>query len=112
MKRYRKRKRRRVIAVIPIEIFEDDLALLERFDYLSVPAKEGSKEPDFADEWVTPEAIGDAVQAFLLHAFLTHTEAPSYPWAERIKRQRQRIRALTELNLGEAQDEEQDTSQK
>lgn len=89
LRRYRDRRRRRVAAVVPIDLYEDDLELLERFGYLV------DKETD------NPSLLSAAVETFLLHGFLTHQERevvdkPPRPWADRIKKQRRRIKTLTE----------------
>ena len=86
-RRYRNRKRRRVAAVVPVEIYDDDLHLLTRFRFLTT------------DEKLDVEAVAKSVEAFLLQAFLmyqTPDELSLTPWRERIASQHGRIRALSE----------------
>jgi hypothetical protein len=89
VRRYRERRRRRVAAVVPVDIYEDDLELLERFGYLPGRGMDN------------PALLSAAVETFLLQGFLTHHEReregkPPRPWAERVKKQRRRVKTLTE----------------
>lgn len=84
-RRYRNRKRRRVAAVVPVEVYDDDLALLHSFGFLT------------QEEKSDPAAISSALQALLLQAFLTYPDPMgAQPWRERVARQKGRIRALSE----------------
>jgi hypothetical protein len=81
MRRMRERKRRRVVRQVLLEVYDGDLELLRRMGLLS--AAEAEK----------PEAIADALQAFLLGAFLMHGSEVG-PWQDGLKYQRPRITSL------------------
>jgi hypothetical protein len=84
VRRYRERKRRKVAAVVPIEVYEDDIELLERFGYL------------VQDEANQQDALNGALQSFMLYGFLVHQEEEPHPWRDRVKKQRRRVRALSD----------------
>lgn len=88
VRRHRDRNRRRVAAVLPVELYEEDLALLQRFGLLSL------------NKDVNTDLVGSALDAFLLYAFLTYENDPPRPWRERVANQKRRIKAITGYRPG------------
>jgi hypothetical protein len=82
LRRYRARKRRRVAAVLPIEVYDDDIELLRQFGFLTAAEKSDQA------------AVAEALETFLMFGFLTYPDLPADPWRNRTAKQQQRISAL------------------
>lgn len=84
-KAMRDRRARGVVAQVPVSVYAGDIDLLRRFGFLT--------GVDVTDR----QALGAAIETFLLGAFLAHDDTP-LPWREREARQAGRIAEISPGN--------------